>query len=93
MLAIMVIVLFALFIIAIIYSIVIYIRASRSLKRAKERVERHQHMEKMGRLRHRDLEAFAKELNIMRAQRGKKGIPKAALKRIQYDPRYNLDED
>jgi hypothetical protein len=90
--AIIALVLFVVFIITLIYTTVIYFSASGSYQRALAKVDKIRHMEKIARLRHRDLEAFAKELNIIRAKKGKKGIPKATLARIQYNLMYSIDE-
>ena len=90
--AIIAVVLFVVFIITLIITAVIYFSASSRYRRALARVEKVRHMEKIARLRHRDLEAFAKELNIIRAKKGKKGIPKATLARIQYNLMYSIDE-
>jgi hypothetical protein len=76
----------------LVYTAVIYFTASARYRRARARVERLRHMELIARLRHRDLDAFAKELNIIRAKKGKKGIPKATLARIQYNLMYAIDE-
>jgi hypothetical protein len=50
-------------------------------------------MENLARLRHRNLDAFAKELNILRAKKGKSGVPTATLEKIQYNLMYSIDED
>jgi len=90
--AIIALVLFVAFIITLIYTAVMYASASGRYSRALAKVEKTRHMEKIARLRHRDLDAFAKELNIIRAKKGKKGIPKATLARIQYNLMYSIDE-
>jgi hypothetical protein len=90
---IVVLVMFILFIIALIYTGYVYAGASGRLNRAKERMAKLRHLERIARLRHRDLEAFAKELNIIRAKKGKRGIPKATLAKIQYNLMYSIDEE
>lgn len=91
--AVVALIMFLIFIVVLVYTAVAYFAASGRYRRAKARVERLQHMEKLARLRHRDLDAFAKELNIIRAKKGKRGIPKATLVKIQYNLMYSIDED
>lgn len=43
-------------------------------------------------LRHRDLDAFTKRVNEIRARKGQEPVPKAVLAKIQYDLMYVLDE-
>lgn len=91
--AIIALVMFLIFIVVLIYTVIAYVSASSSHKKAKARFDKIRHMEKLARLRHRDLDAFAKELNIMRAKKGKRGIPKTTLTKIQYNLMYSIDED
>ena len=93
LLALMVIVFFVLFIAALGYTASIRVSADRRLRAAKERLDNIRHMENLARLRHRNLDAFAKELNILRAKKGKRGVPTATLEKIQYNLMYSIDED
>ena len=91
--AIVVIVMFILFLAVLGYTIAMYAGASKRLRDARGRMDHIRHMEHLSRLRHRSLEAFAKELNILRAKKGKRGIPTATLEKIQYNLMYSIDED
>ena len=91
--ALIAIVLFVLFLAALGYTLSIRVGAARRYAEAKERVENVRHLEHLARLRHRNLEAFAKELNILRAKKGKRGIPTATLEKIQFNLMYSIDEN
>ena len=43
-------------------------------------------------LRHRDLDAFARRVNEIRANKGQEPVPKEFLAKIQYNLMYALDE-
>ena len=90
--AIVALIMFLIFIVVLVYTAISYASASSSYKKAKAKVERIRQMERLARLRHRDLDAFAKELNILRAKKGKRGIPKATLAKVQYNLMYSIDE-
>jgi type II secretory pathway pseudopilin PulG len=92
-LGLIVILLFVLFIAALGYTASIRVAANRRLKAARERLDNIRHMENLARLRHRNLDAFAKELNILRAKKGKRGVPTATLEKIQFNLMYSIDED
>lgn len=91
--ALIAIVLFVSFIAALAYTASIRVAANSRLKAAQARLANIRHMENLARLRHRNLEAFAKELNILRAKKGKRGVPTATLEKIQYNLMYSIDED
>jgi hypothetical protein len=76
----------------IIYVGVVVGKISKAERAARARLEDQQYKEHISRLRHRDLEAFQKELNIMRAKKGQRGLPKETLKKIQYNLMYSIDE-
>jgi len=92
-LGLIVILFFVLFIAALGYTASIRVAANRRLKTARERLDTIRHMENLARLRHRNLDAFAKELNILRAKKGKRGVPTATLEKIQFNLMYSIDED
>jgi hypothetical protein len=87
------IVLFVLFIAVLGYTAAIRVGANRQYREAKVRIEDIRHLEYLARLRHRDLDAFAKELNILRAKKGKRGIPTATLDKIQFNLTYSIEEN
>jgi len=87
------IVLFVLFIAVLGYTAAIRVGANRRLRDAKQRIDDIRHLEYLARLRHRDLDAFAKELNILRAKKGKRGIPTATLEKIQFNLTYSIEEN
>jgi hypothetical protein len=91
--ALVAIVLLIIFIIALGYTASIHVGANRRLRAAKEKLDYVKQMENLARLRHRDLDAFAKELNILRAKKHKHGIPTVTLEKIQFNLMYSIDED
>ena len=86
-------ILFVMFIALLGYSVAMYAGASTRLREARARMEKVRHLENLARLRHRNLDAFAKELNILRAKKGKRGVPSATLEKIQFDLTYSIEED
>ncbi len=48
--------------------------------------------ERLDRMRHEDFDKFCDEVNAMRAKNGREPIPKAFLKKVQYNLMYSLDE-
>lgn len=87
------IVMFVLFIAVLGYTVAIRVGADRRLRRAKANMDDIRHLEYLARLRHRDLDVFAKELNILRAKKGKRGIPTATLEKIQFNLTYSIEEN
>ena len=77
--------------ILVILASAVYIHGqSKNIAMAKKILEELREKEELSRLRHRDLEKFARMLNERRARKGQRGIPMKILERIQYDPRYRI---
>lgn len=61
-------------------------------KKAEANISKVSEQENLARLRHRDLDVWAKEVNIIRAKRGLRGIPRDVLARVQFNLKYSIDD-